>query len=132
MNLVVQNKILHCGQRDMSSWSMVNNEQNWLPWQIKDWFKKIKKKSPKGAQSLGLVKYQVPSPQRVKGQFTKTWYVTFGDNQFMPKHTLHILYKLLQYTCLRWTYYTCSYVKRVWDMSQYHKVYNLSEWATKW
>ncbi len=34
----------------MSSWSMVNNEKNWLPWQIKDWF---------------LVKFKVASPQRV-------------------------------------------------------------------
>ncbi len=38
MNLVVQKNILHCGQRDMCSWSMVNNEENWLPWQMKDWF----------------------------------------------------------------------------------------------
>ncbi len=30
--------ILYCGQRDMCSWSMVNNEENWLPWQIKDCF----------------------------------------------------------------------------------------------
>ncbi len=57
---------LHCGQRDMCSLSMVNNKENWLPWQIKDWFNKIKK-VPKSAQSLGLVKCHVPSPQRVNG-----------------------------------------------------------------
>ncbi len=45
---------------------MVNNEENWLPRQIKEWFnKKIKNKSPKSDQSLGLVKFQVPSPQSV-------------------------------------------------------------------
>ncbi len=57
---------LHCGQRDMCSWSMVNNEENWLPWQIEDWFNKNKKSLPKSAQSLWLVKFQVPNPQRVK------------------------------------------------------------------
>ncbi len=51
----------------MSSWTMVNNEENWLLLQIKDWFNLKNKKSPKGAQSLGLVKFKVPSPQRVKG-----------------------------------------------------------------
>ncbi len=65
MNLVVQKKKLHSGQRNMCSWSMVNNEENCLPWQIKDCFNKNNKKSPKSAQSLGLVKLQVPSPQRV-------------------------------------------------------------------
>ncbi len=47
---------------------MVNNEENWLPWQIKDWFNKKDKKFPKSAQSLGLVKFQVPSPQMDKDQ----------------------------------------------------------------
>ncbi len=43
--MVVQTKILHFGQRDMCSWNMVNNEENLLPWQIKDWFNKKYKKS---------------------------------------------------------------------------------------
>ncbi len=51
----------------MSSWSMVTNKENWLPWHIKDCLNFfLNRKSPKGAQSLGLVKFQVPSPQRVK------------------------------------------------------------------
>ncbi len=65
MNLVLPKKRFHCGQRNMCSWGMVNNEENWLPWQIKHWFNKNLKKSPKGTQSLGLVTFQVPSPQRV-------------------------------------------------------------------
>ncbi len=55
----------------MCSWCMVNNEENWLPWQIKDWFNKTNIKSPKSAPSLGLVKFQIPSPQRVNG--LKQW-----------------------------------------------------------
>ncbi len=39
-------KILHCGQWTMCSWSMVNNEENWLPWQIKECLIKKIKKSP--------------------------------------------------------------------------------------
>ncbi len=38
------------------------NEENWLPWQIKDWFIKKKKKPPKSALFLGLVKLKSPVP----------------------------------------------------------------------
>ncbi len=65
MNLVVAKNILPCGQRDMCSWSIVNNEENGLPWQIKDWLNKNNKKFPKSAQSMGLAKFQIHSPQRV-------------------------------------------------------------------
>ncbi len=54
--------ILHCGQRDMCSWSMVNNEENWLPWKIKDWFNKINK-VPKTCSVPGTGKM----PQSPKG-----------------------------------------------------------------
>ncbi len=70
-------KKLHCGQRDMCSWSMANDEENWLPLQIKEWFNKTNKKSPKSAQSLGLVKFQVPSPQRVN------WKGPFNDQDWL-------------------------------------------------
>ncbi len=72
-------KILHCGQRHICSWSMVNNEMNCLPWQIKDWFNKKNEKSPKSAQSLGLVKFQVPSPQRVKHVFVSPYSLNAND-----------------------------------------------------
>ncbi len=73
-------KKLHCGQRDMCSWSMVNNEENWLLWQIKDWFNNKNKKYPKSAQSLGLVKFQVPSPQRVNAVIMKSSNTKFTIN----------------------------------------------------
>ncbi len=66
MHLVVQKELLHCGQGSMSSWTMVNNEDNWLPWQLKEWFNQINNKFLKSAQSLGLIYFQVPHPQRVK------------------------------------------------------------------
>ncbi len=54
---------------------MVKHEENRLPWQIKDWFNSIKK-FPKRAQSLELVKFQVHSPLRVKGNIrTETMYI---------------------------------------------------------
>ncbi len=56
-------QILHCGQRDMCSWSMVK-EENWLPWQIKEWFNKKIKKIPKMCLVLGTGK--ISSPQSVK------------------------------------------------------------------
>ncbi len=34
----------------------------------------------------------------------------------------HFTYKILQYTCFNWTYYTCWYVKWLWDISQYNKL----------
>ncbi len=52
--------ILHCGQRDMCSWSMVNNEENWLPWQIKDWFNKNKNKVRKRCSVPGTGKMSSP------------------------------------------------------------------------
>ncbi len=58
-------KTLHCGQKDMSSWSMVNNEENWLPWQIKDWFNKKLKKVPKKCSVPGTGK--LSSPQSPNG-----------------------------------------------------------------
>ncbi len=34
----------------------------------------------------------------------------------------HFIYKILQYTCFNCICNTCSYVKCVWDMSQYNKL----------
>ncbi len=50
---------IHCGQRDICSWSMVNNEENWLPWQIKDWFNE-KKEFPKNWSVPGTGKISSP------------------------------------------------------------------------
>ncbi len=75
--------ILHCGQRDMYSWSMVNNEENWLPCQIKDSLNKKNKKSPKGAQSLGLVKFQSPVPKRLKAIQNDRFLGLIGPNRVL-------------------------------------------------
>ncbi len=81
----------------MCSWSMVNNEDNWLPWQIKDWFNKKIKKSPKSAQSLTLVKFQVHSPQRVNyklyvsgGPLTMKLYVSGGPLTMKFGHSVAV------------------------------------------
>ncbi len=43
----------------------------------------------------------------------------------LSKHT-HLTYKILQYICFSWAYYTCSYDKWVWDMSQHNKTNRFS------
>ncbi len=37
----------------------------------------------------------------------------------------HFIYKILQYTCFNCIWYTCSYDKCVWDMSQYNKRFDI-------
>ncbi len=85
--------------RETCSWSMVNNEENWLWWQIKDWFNKKIKKFPKSAQSLGLVKFQVPSPERVK------WHVEddpYFDRKHAKIHTTLYFSNLLSSNSIWW------------------------------
>ncbi len=48
------------------------------------------------------------------------WYLGITN---LCKNT-YFIYKLLQYTCFNWTYFTCSYIKWVWDISQYNKLFN--------
>ncbi len=53
----------------------------------------------------------------LKGQLIKTRYLGILN---LSQNT-HCLYKKRQYICFNWTYFTCSYVKWVWDISQYNK-----------
>ncbi len=53
----------------------------------------------------------------------------FGENILMWKHAFQTK-NSSEYLFFKWIYYTCSYVKWVWDMSQYNKlwfsIYNIS------
>ncbi len=52
--------------------------------------KKIYKKSPKCAQSLGLVQFEVPSPQRVKRKINKHSTHNMADSAHSPIWECHI------------------------------------------
>ncbi len=55
-------------------------------------------------------------PLKVRSLRQEGWYLGMTN---LCQNT-HFTYKILQYTCYNWTYYTCSCVKWVWNISQYN------------
>ncbi len=58
----------------------------------------------------------------LRAQLIKTTLGSLGITSLCQN--THFTYKIFQYTCFNWTYYTCSYIKWVCDMSQLYKASN--------